>query len=81
MIFHHHILTINEDETIKKVYLKQKEEKTKGDWYEMLQKDFEFIGEEVNDEGIKNTDKLASKKMVKEKAKKAAFECYIRRKE
>ena len=33
----------------KKVYLKQKEEKTKGDWYEMLLKDFEFIGEEVND--------------------------------
>jgi hypothetical protein len=77
MIFHHHILTRNEDETIKKVYLKQKEENTKGDWYEMLLKDFEFIGEEVNDEVIKNTDKLAYKKMVKEKVKKAAFKCYI----
>ena len=47
----------------------------------MLLKDFEFIGEEVNDEVIKNTDKLSYKKMVKEKVKKAAVKCYIKRKE
>ena len=38
----------------------------------MLLKDFEFNGKEVNDEVIKNIDKLLYKKMVKEKVNKAA---------
>ena len=36
----------------KKVYLKQKEKSTKGDWVELLKQDFEFIGQEQNDEEI-----------------------------
>ena len=51
-MYHHHILTQDDGETIKKVYKKQKSAHIKGDWYRMLVKDFEFIKEEQNYEEI-----------------------------
>ena len=41
LIYHHHILNREKGETIHKIYLKQKEEAIKGDWIQLLQKDFE----------------------------------------
>jgi hypothetical protein len=81
MVYHHHILTRNENETIKKIYNKQKEAFSKGDWYETLLKDFEFIGEVKNDEIIMKIDKLDYKKIVKRKVEKAAIASYMKRKE
>ena len=52
VVYHHHILTRKDGETIKKLYLKQKEMSTKGDLVELLKQDFEFIGQEQNDEEI-----------------------------
>ena len=52
IMFHYHILTLNDNETVKKIYLKQKESNIKGDWYRTLQEDYEFIEEENNDEEI-----------------------------
>jgi hypothetical protein len=46
MMFHYHILTRSENETLKKIYLKQMETNCKGDWYRTLLEDFDFIKEE-----------------------------------
>ena len=81
MVYHHHILTRNENETIRKIYNKQKESVCKGDWYETILKDFEFIGEVKNDEIIMKIDKLEYKKIIKRKVEKAAIASYMRRKE
>ena len=50
LMFHYHILSRKDDETIKKIYNKQKTEFVKGDWYQLLLEDFSFIGESL-DEG------------------------------
>ena len=43
ILYHQHIITRGENETIKKVYYKQKEKPCKGDWCEMIKKDFNVI--------------------------------------
>ena len=50
LMYHHHILSRSENETIGKIYEKQKEESIKGDWYELLKEDFKFIGCVLNEE-------------------------------
>ena len=35
LLYHHHILTRPKEETISKIYFKQKEEPTKGDWFQL----------------------------------------------
>ena len=53
-MYHFHIITRDDSETIKKVYLKQKEASVKGDWIHLLAQDFEFIQEEQKgDEVVK----------------------------
>ena len=42
MMYHYHILTRQDCETIKKVYPNQIEGSQKGDWVKTLEKDFEF---------------------------------------
>ena len=42
-MYHHFILTRDEKETIHKIYKKQKEEFVKGDWFQLLKEDFQFI--------------------------------------
>ena len=81
MIYHHHIITRNENETIRKIYNKQKESVCKGDWYETLMNDFEFIGEVMNDEIIMKIDKIQYKKLIHIKVEKAAIDSYLKRKE
>ena len=43
LMYHHHIITREDTETIKKIYNKQKEDPIKGDWVELVKKDF-FLG-------------------------------------
>ena len=76
MMFHHHILTRKEDETIKKIYVKQKTEYLKGDWYQLLLEDFKFVGKEMNEEAIKQTTKETYRLKVKEMVCKAALKMY-----
>ena len=52
MMYHYHLITREDCETIKKVYLKQKESSVKGDWITTLSKDFDFINQKQNDEEI-----------------------------
>ena len=74
LMYHHHIVNQNDEETIKKVYNKQKEEAVKGDWIKLIEKDFSFIGKEMDENKIKETSKSAYKKWIKREVKKAAFE-------
>ena len=57
--------------------MKQKESHTKGDWFRMLMKDFEFIGVEMDEEAIKNTPKEVYYKDIKQKVKVGAFKYFI----
>ena len=79
LLYHHHILTREDTETIKKIYYKQKEAQIKGDWLELVKKDFLFLGIEMNESEIKLTNKLEYKKKIKRLLYKAAFSEYIRR--
>ena len=45
MMYHYHIITRENCETIKKVYLNQIEGSLKGDWVQTCEKDFQFLKE------------------------------------
>ena len=75
--YHHHILTRDDKEIIKKVYLKQKETPIKGDWIETIKKDYEFIGESWDDEKIRSVPKEVFMKNITHKVTKAAFQFYL----
>ena len=77
LIYNHHILNREKGETIHKIYLKQKEEAIKGDWIQLLQKDFEFICVEQNDEEIVKYSKSDYKDKIKELINKAAFKMFL----
>ena len=76
MMFHHHILTTNEDETLMKMYLKQKSDPTKDDWYQLLQNDFQFLVLQISDEEIRAMPKKENKKKIKSLVRKAAFDYF-----
>ena len=76
-MFHHHIITREDHELIKKVYMKHKSH-IKGDWFKMLLKDFEFIGDELNDELIRNTPKEEYRKYINANFRAAAFIYYTK---
>ena len=77
LIYHHHIITRDDSEFIKKVYMKQKENPLKGDWVQLIQKDFEFIEEDWNDFHIRSIPKDIYIKNIKEKVQRAAFKNYL----
>ena len=52
LMYHYHLITCDDKETLKKAYSKQKEACVKGDWITLLAKDFIFIQVEQNDEQI-----------------------------
>ena len=66
LMYHHHILTRDNTETIKKIYIKQKNNFIKGDWFQLLVKDFEFITIEMNEKEISGMSKDTYKKVVKD---------------
>ena len=81
LLYHHHILTRDKEETISKVYYKQKESSSKGDWFQLLQADFEFIEVQMNEESIIQTPKGDYKKVIKALVDKAAFRYFLNKKE
>jgi hypothetical protein len=78
LMFHHHILSREDNELVKKVYNKQKEHTTKGDWIETLREDFEFIGVIMDENLIKCTPKYQYKKFINTKVRDAAFRSYLK---
>ena len=78
LLYHHHIITREDTETIKKIYNKQKEAPIKGDWFELINKDFLFLGIEMNEKEIKSASKYDYKKKIKQLLQKAAFSEYMK---
>lgn len=81
--YHYHIMTREDNELIKKVYMKQKESPLKGDWIHSLRKDYEFIGETIEnmEDCIRNTPKDVFSKNIKLKIYDTAFKSYLDMKE
>ena len=69
----YNILNKPDSELIKRVYEAQKLKTTKGDWIELIKRDFELIEEDFDEDFIKETTKYIFKKFVKTKITKAAF--------
>ena len=80
IMFHHEILSREDHETIKKIYMKQKEDKTKGDWITLLEENFKFIGIDIKEEEICSIPKSEYKEKIKSLIKNAAFHYFIERK-
>ena len=72
LMFHHHILTREDNESDTKVHMKQKESTIKGDWYWTILSDLEFIEEHIDEDFIKSIKKrdyrvlINFKKIMKE---------------
>ena len=81
LMYHRHILTRDNTEIIKKIYMKQKVNACKGDWIKLIEKDFLFIEEEINEDWISRTGKDEYNSYIKEKVKVAAFNEYIQLKQ
>ena len=56
-MYHYHILTQDDKETIKKIYNRQKVSHIKEDWYRVLVKDFDLIQTVQNYDQIKKIEK------------------------
>ena len=74
IMYHHHILSRGEEETIHKIYTKQREDPLKGDWFELLQK------VEMNEKEITKTPKIEYKKQIKKSVEKAALQYMLNEK-
>ena len=80
LMFHHEIVSREDNETIKKIYIKQKEDKTRGDWITLLEADFKFIGIDLKEEEICSRTKSEYKENIKSLIKIAAFQYFTERK-
>ena len=81
LLYHHHIVSRDETETIRKIYNKQKKNSLKGDWFHIIEKDFAFLGIELNEHEIKSTNKCDYKKKIRNLLMKAAFAEYMKEKD
>ena len=81
LMYHHHILTREDNETIKKVFMKQKESHLRGDWYKLIISDFEFIEEEIDEDFIKSIQKEDYREYINSKIKAGAYKYYMKQKE
>ena len=78
-MFHYHIITRNDSEIIKKIYMKQRGSHIKGDWFRMLLKDFQFIEQDMDDNAIKNTPNYIYYKEIKKKVNAGALKYFIKK--
>ena len=76
LMFHHEILSRNSDETIRKIYSKQKQENVKGDWIRLLETDFKFLGIQMDEQKISETSKDRYKREIKSLIKTAALKYF-----
>ena len=67
------ILKRSDRELTKKMYLVQKSDPKKGDFYDLVKKDIEMVKLDLNEEDIETMSKKKLKEIVKTKVKEAAF--------
>ena len=73
LMYHQVILQREDNELTKRVYSAQKADPVKGDFVKLLEKDFEMISEEQDDEKITTVNSMTYKKDIKSKIRAAAF--------
>ena len=76
----HTIVTRDDEELTKRVYLTQKQNPSPGDFVKLIEEDFKTIGEEMNDNMIKKMEKEQFKTFVKNKIKEATLK-YLKEKQ
>ena len=69
----HSILNKDENEMIAKIYGAQKIKPSPGDFINLVKKDFEIIGLEMDEQEIRQISKQKFKKIIKSKIMNAAF--------
>ena len=77
ILFHQDILKRESCETLSKVYNKQKEATIKGDWFNLLKEDFNFLGVEINEAEIIATPQSIYKKQIKQLMNKAVYQFFM----
>ena len=76
-MYHHHLITRDDKETIKKIYYKEKESNLKDDWYQTLKTDLEtYLKKEYQSSPRLNIAIISRRKL-----KRAAFTLYMGKKE
>ena len=70
-----------EHELVRRVYAAQKSEPIKGDFYNLVQDDFEILGEKYNEEYLLQKSKNAFKNEIKAKVRAAALDYLKNKKE
>ena len=73
VMYHYHILSLDREETVRKIYEKQKLQPLKGDWIQLLKSDFEFMGIPLDEQEIMITPKQVYRKKIKDLIRKAAL--------
>ena len=81
LMYHHHLINRDDNEIIKKVFMKQQKSPNKGDCVLQIITDFEFIDEQINEDFIRNTSKEEYSKYIKLKVEKATFRKYLQMKD
>ena len=76
LMYHYEIVTRPDNEVIKKIYNKQTTNSCKGDWIELLRKDFAFIGDTLDDTFVSSFGRKSYKRYIEQKVKEAAFNYY-----
>ena len=74
ILYFQNIITRTDQELIKRVYIAQKTDPVKGDWINYLKDDFEYLGEEVNEEEAMATPRSEYKKLIKDRVRQKVFE-------
>ena len=52
-MYHHHVLNLEEHETVKRIYERQKQNNLKGDCISLMKQDFAFLGMDMKEEQTK----------------------------
>ena len=77
LMYHHHILQQEKTETLRQIFEKQKTDFTKGDWFQLLLKDFEFIEETMDKEDIQKMSKIQYRQKIYDLVKKKTAFKYL----
>jgi hypothetical protein len=73
ILYQQTILKRPEEELIRRVYQAQKNDPLPGDFYQLVQQDYQVIGETMTEEYVQQQNRDAFKKEIKEKTKMAAL--------
>ena len=78
-MYHHHVVNLGDEETVKRIYEKQKQDCFKKDWIRLRKQDFAFMGIDMNVDKIRKTPKEIYKKKDQNFGEKISISRIVRR--